>query len=89
LDFFNRSRGGRGVVEDDEGLAFGFEVGLCDEVNDIAVFGEDFAEGGFEFIDLYFFFEVPDIDPTWKKCLAVRISRAREKDLRRTGRVCS
>jgi hypothetical protein len=89
LDFFNRSCGGRGVVEDDEGLAFGFEVGLCDKVDDVAVFGEDFAEGGLEFVDLYFFFEVPDIDSTWKKCLAVRISRARKKNLRRTGRVCS
>jgi hypothetical protein len=89
LDFFNRSRGGRGVVEDDEGLAFGFEVGLCDEVDDVAVFGEDFAERGLEFVDLYFFFEVPDIDSIWKKCLAVRISHAWKENLRRTGRVCS
>jgi hypothetical protein len=88
LDFFNRSRGGRGVVKDDEGLAFGFEVGLCDEVDYVAIFGEDFAEGGFKFVDLYFFFEVPDIDSAWKNCLVVRISHAREKNLRRTGRVC-
>ena len=73
MDFFDRSSGGRDVVEDDEGLAFSFEVGLRDEVDDVAVFGEDFAEGGFEFVDLYFFFEVADVDSAWEKCLAVRI----------------
>jgi hypothetical protein len=62
LDFFDRSGCGRGVIEDDEGLAFGFEVCFRDEVNDVAVFGEDFAEGGFKFVDLYFFFEVADVD---------------------------
>jgi hypothetical protein len=73
LNFFDRSCGRRGIVEDDEGLAFGFEVGLRNEVDDVAVFGEDFAEGGFEFVDLYFFFEVADVDSAWEKCLAVRI----------------
>jgi hypothetical protein len=73
LDFFNRSCGGQGVVEDDKSLAFGFEVGLRDEVDNVAVFGEDFAEGRFEFVNLYLFFEVADVDSAWKKCLAVRI----------------
>ena len=45
MDFFDRSCGGRGVVEDDESLTFSFEVGLRDEVDDVAVFGEDFGEG--------------------------------------------
>jgi hypothetical protein len=80
LDFFDRSCGGRGVVEDDEGLAFGFEVGLCDEVDDVAVFREDFAEGGFEFVDLYFFFKVPDVDSTWKKMFSSEnIARQRKR----------
>jgi hypothetical protein len=80
LDFFDRSCGGRGVVEDDKGLAFGFEVGLCDEVDDVAVFGEDFAEGGFEFVDLYLFFKVPDVDSTWKKMFSSEnIARQRKR----------
>lgn len=45
LDFLDGlfRRGGR--VEDDEGLAFGFEILLGDEVDDGAVLREDGGEG--------------------------------------------
>lgn len=48
VDFFDGVRGGGAGVEDDEGLPFGFQVRFGDQVDDGAVFGEDFAEGGFE-----------------------------------------
>jgi hypothetical protein len=53
---------GGGGVEDDERLAFGFQIGLCDEVDDGAVFGEDFSECRFEFVRFDSFFEVADVD---------------------------
>jgi hypothetical protein len=50
------------AVENDESLAFGFEVCLCDDVNDFAVFGEEFCESFFELLDLDALFEVADVD---------------------------
>lgn len=50
-----------GGVEDDESLAFGFEVLLCDEVDDVSVLGEDGGEGLFQEGDLDGFFEVADL----------------------------
>lgn len=50
--------GGFDILEDHESLAFGFQVLFGDEVDDGAVFGEDFCEGFFEVVDLYALFEV-------------------------------
>lgn len=51
-----------GVVEDDEGLAFGLEVGLCHDVDDVAVLGEDGTQSLFQHIGLDAFFKVPHVD---------------------------
>jgi len=44
LNFFNRFRCRLDILEDDECLALGFEVGFRDDVYDVAVFGEDLGE---------------------------------------------
>lgn len=62
IDFFNRFGGGGWVVEDDEGLSFCFEVGFGDQVDDVAVFGEDFGEGFFQLVGFYALFEVFGVD---------------------------
>ena len=44
LHLFYGASGGFGVFEDDEGLAFGFEVWFDNKIDDISIFGEDFSE---------------------------------------------
>lgn len=61
LHLFYRPGSSSRIIEDDESLAFGFEVGLGDEVDDITVLGEYFAEGFFELVDLYSLFEILDL----------------------------
>jgi hypothetical protein len=43
-------------------LPFGLHVAFRDEIDDGAIFGEDFFEGGFEGVGLDGFFEVADVD---------------------------
>ena len=45
LDLLDRSLSSFGLVKDYKSLAFRFEVRLGDNVNDIAVLGENFGEG--------------------------------------------
>lgn len=49
-------------VEDDEGLAFGAQVFLGDDVDYGAVLGEDGLQGGFEEGDGDGFFQVADLE---------------------------
>lgn len=51
-----------GAVEDDKGLAFGFQVGFGDDVDDLAVLGEELGEGLFELLDFDALFEVADVE---------------------------
>jgi len=48
------------VVKDDKRLSLCFEIGFGNEVDDIAVFGEDFSEGFFKGVGFYALFEVFD-----------------------------
>lgn len=44
LHLLNGLDRGLGAVEDDKCLSFGFQVRLCDDVNDVAILGEDGLE---------------------------------------------
>jgi hypothetical protein len=61
-------------------LAFCFEVGFGNEVDDGAVFGEYFSEGNFELVRFDALFEVFDVDAGVRDKLALRHSMGQEED---------
>lgn len=65
LDLVDSGLGGFRLVEDDKGLALGLEVGLGDDVDDVAVLGEDGAQGLLENVGLNALFEVAHVDAVW------------------------
>lgn len=52
IDILNSAGSGVDVVKDDEGLAFSFEVGLCDDLYNGAIFREDLLQGMLQLFDL-------------------------------------
>jgi hypothetical protein len=62
LDLVDGGLGGLGLVEDDKGLALGLEVGLGDDVDDVAILGEDGAQGFLEDVGLDALFEVAHVN---------------------------
>lgn len=62
LDLVDGGLGGFRLVEDDKGLALGLEVGLGHDVDDVAVLGEDGAQGLLENVGLDALFEVAHVD---------------------------
>ena len=65
LDLLDSLDGRLGLLEDDESLPFGLQVGLGDDVDDVAVLGEDGSQGGFQNIGLDALFKIAHIDATW------------------------
>lgn len=57
-----RLLGRLGVVKDNKGLTFRLQVGLGDDVDDIAKLGEELAEGILEGVDFDALLEVPHVD---------------------------
>jgi hypothetical protein len=51
-----------GRVEDDECLALGSQIRLCDDVDDLAIFAEELAERLLELLDLDALLEIADVD---------------------------
>lgn len=64
LEFIDGSLSRLGFVKDHKGLALGLEVGLGDDINHIAVFGEDGAQGVLEGLWLDALLEIAYIDST-------------------------
>lgn len=62
LDFFDSREGGLGLVENNKCLALGLEVGLNNDIDHIAVLGEDGNEGFLERFGLDALFEVAHVD---------------------------
>lgn len=62
INFLNSVRSGLNIVEDDEGLALGLEVGFGDYLDDGAIFGEELFERFFEVVDFDAFLEVAYLD---------------------------
>ena len=61
------------LVEDDKGLALGFEVGLDHDVNHVAILGEDGAQGLLERLGLDTLLEITDVDPaSWRLVILTR-----------------
>lgn len=56
LDLLDGLEGGLGLVEDDEGLALGLQVGLGDNVDDVTILGEDGGQSFFERLGLHALF---------------------------------
>lgn len=71
LDLLDGLQGGLRLFKDDEGLALGLQVGLGDDVDDGAVFGEDGVEGGLEGFGLDALFEVAHVDTVFPSKFAV------------------
>ncbi len=66
LDVVDGGEGGLGGVEDDKSLALGLEVRLGDDVNHVAILGEDGAQGLFKRLGLDALLEVADVHSTRK-----------------------
>jgi hypothetical protein len=50
-------------IKYNECLALGFQVRLCDDVDDFAIFAEELAECFFQLVDFDALFEVADVNP--------------------------
>lgn len=61
VDLVDGARRGVDIVEHNERLALGFQVGLCDDLEDCAVLRENLFEGFFEMVDFDALFEVADL----------------------------
>lgn len=64
LNLFYSALGGGWVVKDDKGLALGLEVGLGNNVDDVAVLGKDCRQRLLEHVGFDALLEVADIDTT-------------------------
>lgn len=64
LKFLDGGLGRLGLVKDHKGLALGLEIGLGDDINHIAVLGEDGAQGLLERLWLDALLEIAYIDST-------------------------
>jgi hypothetical protein len=62
LDLIYGCLGRFGVLKDDEGLALSLEVGLSDNVDDVAILGEDSSESLRQDVWLDALFKVPYVD---------------------------
>lgn len=62
LHFLNRPLRALYGVEDDESLALGFQVCLCDYVDDLAILGEELGQGFFELVWLDALLKIADVD---------------------------
>lgn len=76
LDLLDGAEGRLGLVEDDKGLALGLEVRLGDDVDDVAVLGEDDLEGLAQRLRLDALLEVADVD-TVARVVLVAITSTR------------
>ena len=65
IDLINGIRSRLNAVEDDKCLALGLQIGLRDDVNDVAIFREDFLKRFFQLVDFDSFFEVADLVESW------------------------
>lgn len=63
LEFLDGGLGRLGLVKDHKSLALGLEIGLGDNVNHIAVLGEDGVQGLLERIWLDALLEIAYVDP--------------------------
>lgn len=63
LDVLDGGLGSLGCVEHDESLALGLEVRLGDDVNHVAILGEDGAQGLLEGLGLDALLQVTDVKP--------------------------
>lgn len=61
LDFLDGLGGTVNAVEDDESLALGFQIRLCHNIDNFAIFREELSERFFQLIDLDALFEVTHI----------------------------
>lgn len=64
LHFLNGTLSSRNIIEYHESLPFGFQIFLCDQIDDVAVFREDFLQGFFQLVNLYSLFEILDLEVT-------------------------
>ena len=58
LYLFDGSLGGLRVIKDYEGLTFGFDVRLCDQIDHVAIFRKDFRQSLFKLVNFNPFFQV-------------------------------
>lgn len=64
VDFVNRAGGGFHVVEHNERLALGLQIGLRDDLDNVAIFREDLVQSDLQLIDFDSLFQVADLDIT-------------------------
>ena len=62
VDFIDRASGGFHVVEHNERLALGLQVGLRDDLDDVAIFREDLVQCDLQLVDFDSFFQVTNLD---------------------------
>jgi hypothetical protein len=79
LNFFDGFRSGLNILEYNKCLAFCFEIGLCDDVDDVAVLGEDLCEALTQIGNLYALFEVLNVDAMKESAMGT-VSRCAMRD---------
>lgn len=65
INLINGIRSRLNTIEDDKRLALGLQVSLRDDVDDVAIFREDFFKRFFQLVDFDSFFEVADLGGSW------------------------
>lgn len=86
INFLNSVRSRFYIVEDNECLALGFEVGFGDYLDDSAIFGEELFQGFLEVVNFDAFLEVADLYAISVNCFiwfSLVASRARRVGRRR------
>jgi hypothetical protein len=63
VDVLDGSLGSLGRIENDEGLALGLEVRLGDDIDHVAILGEDGAQRLLEGLGLDALFQITDVNP--------------------------
>ena len=82
LDLLNRFRRTLHRIEHHKRLPLGFQIRLSHDLEDGAIFGEEFRESGGELIRLDALFEVADVDSVRRVGL---VQMVREEGTRRVG----
>ena len=77
LNLFDRLLRALNTIKHDERLTLRLQVRLCDDVDDLAILGEEFGQSFFELWDFDVLFEVADVDTGEHGLVGAQKQRAR------------
>lgn len=77
LNLFDRLLRALNTIKHDERLTLRLQVRLCDDIDDLAILGEEFGQSFFELRDFDVLFEVADVDTGEHGLVGAQNQRAR------------